>query len=251
MPKITKTQAARELGIARATLYKLIAQGKVSPTPDGLIDQAELIRVAPYIDTLHERTRTPIDIHERLQTSTDIPSITRKEQGSPISGRLSEGVHEQPHIDTYGRLQTSTDTLVDILREQLRLMQAREHEQARLYEERERAYREHIAQLTTMLHQAHQQNQRLLDMPRNAPGPAPPGSGAPVAPDVPRGDMRRRIVALLREHPDGLSPALTRQILGSEKDLGATMKAMVRDGLIRRVETGWYVANEPSRHDHT
>ena len=53
--------------------------------------------------------------------------------------------------------------------------------------------------------------------------------------------MRRRIVALLQEHPDGLSPAQTRQLLGSDKDLGSTMKAMARDGLVRRVEAGWYV----------
>jgi hypothetical protein len=72
MARLTKTEAARQLGIARATLYKLIAQGKVSPTPDGLLDQAELVRVAPYIDTLHERTRTPTDVHGRLQTSPDI-----------------------------------------------------------------------------------------------------------------------------------------------------------------------------------
>ena len=75
MARLTKTDAARQLGIARATLYKLIAQGKVSPTPDGLIDQAELVRVAPYIDTLHERIRTPTDIHERLQTSTDTQPV--------------------------------------------------------------------------------------------------------------------------------------------------------------------------------
>jgi hypothetical protein len=71
MAKLTKTDAARQLGIARATLYKLIAQGKVSPTPDGLIDQAELVRVAPYIDTLHERSRTPTDSRGRSWTSTD------------------------------------------------------------------------------------------------------------------------------------------------------------------------------------
>ena len=108
MARLTKTDAARQLGIARATLYKLIAQGKVSPTPDGLIDQAELVRVAPYIDTLHERTRTPTDSYERLQTSPD--------------------------------------TLGDILRAQLRLRQKREREQARLYEEREPAERDHMAQ---------------------------------------------------------------------------------------------------------
>jgi hypothetical protein len=146
MARLSKTDAARQLGIARATLYKLIAQGKVSPTADGLIDQAELVRVAPYIDTVHERTRTSTDNRERLQTSTD--------------------------------------TLVDILREQLRLMQEREREHTRLYEAREQAYREHIAQLTTMLHEAHQQNQRLLDIPR---GPLPPETRqeAPGAPQPP------------------------------------------------------------------
>ena len=53
--------------------------------------------------------------------------------------------------------------------------------------------------------------------------------------------MRRRIVALLQEPPEGLSPVQVRQLLGVAKDLGATMKAMVRDGLLRRVETGRYV----------
>jgi hypothetical protein len=55
------------------------------------------------------------------------------------------------------------------------------------------------------------------------------------------GDMRRRIVALLEEYPEGLSPVQTRQLLGLAKDLGSTMKAMARDGLLRRVETGRYV----------
>ena len=53
--------------------------------------------------------------------------------------------------------------------------------------------------------------------------------------------MRRRIVALLQEHPAGLSPVQARQRLGVDKDLGPTMKAMARDGLLRRVETGRYV----------
>jgi hypothetical protein len=58
--------------------------------------------------------------------------------------------------------------------------------------------------------------------------------------DGPRGDMRWRIVALLQEHPNGFSLAQTRQLLGSAKDLGSTMKAMVRDGLLQHVETGRY-----------
>jgi hypothetical protein len=57
-------------------------------------------------------------------------------------------------------------------------------------------------------------------------------------------------VALVQDHPEGLSPAQTRRMLDIEKDLGSTMKAMSRDGLLRRVEPGRYVAAESSRNDH-
>ena len=55
--------------------------------------------------------------------------------------------------------------------------------------------------------------------------------------------MRRRIVALLAEHPEGLSPSQVRRLLGVDKDLGSTMKAMARDGLLHRVKTGRYVVS--------
>jgi excisionase family DNA binding protein len=58
MARLTKTEAARQLGISRTTLYKLIDQDRVSATPDGLIDETELVRAAPYVDTLKERSRT-------------------------------------------------------------------------------------------------------------------------------------------------------------------------------------------------
>jgi hypothetical protein len=276
MAKLTKTEAARQLGIARATLYKLIAQGKVSPTPDGLIDQAELVRVASYVDTLHERTRTSTDSRERLQTSTDTtPMHTQKPEGFHAE-HLDEDVYERPQTDVYerlqtdvsGRLQTPTDTLIDILREQLRLMQEREREHARLYEAREQAYREHIAQLTTMLHEAHQQNQRLLDMPRStSSSPHPRASphnalGAtqahrptqrPPAPQEPlgdpRGEMRRRIVALLQDHPEGLTPAEMRPLLGVDRSLADTCLGMLRYGLVQRVGRGRYVAAAPSKNE--
>ena len=54
-------------------------------------------------------------------------------------------------------------------------------------------------------------------------------------------------MALLQEYPEGLSPAQTRQLLDITKDLGSTMKAMARDGLLRRVETGRYVVGEARR----
>ena len=101
------------------------------------------------------------------------------------------------------------------------------------------AARERETMLLQMLSQMQQQNQRLLDMPRTPPPPLS-GPGTPALASAPRGDMRRRIVALLQEHPEGLSPVQTRQLLGVAKDLGSTMKAMARDGLLRRVETGRY-----------
>ena len=103
------------------------------------------------------------------------------------------------------------------------------------------AAREERTLLLQILQEMQHRYDRLLDMPRSAPTPAPPGPGAPAALEAPRGDMRRRIVALLQDHPDGLSPVQTRQLLGLDKDLGSTMKAMARDGLLRRVETGRYV----------
>jgi len=45
MARLSKADAARQLGISRTTLYKLIDQGALSPTPEGLIDTAELVRV--------------------------------------------------------------------------------------------------------------------------------------------------------------------------------------------------------------
>ena len=53
--------------------------------------------------------------------------------------------------------------------------------------------------------------------------------------------MRRRIVALLQEHPGGLTPAEIRTLLGVDKRLADTCLGMRRDGLLRRVERGRYV----------
>lgn len=225
MARLTKANAARQLGISRTTLYKLIAQGKVSATPDGLIDTAELVRVASTVHVHGARARTPL--------YTDI--LDAQPSGDEHDGRPVSTSCERPVQASSERQLTSTyRDLVDILREQLQATQ-----------ERERAYQEHIERLTLMLHEAQHRSDRLLEAPHSAP---PPGAGSgppvPLVHSVARGEIRQRIVALLREHPEGLSPVQTRHLLGIEKDLGSTMKAMARDGLVRRVQTGWYVARE-------
>ena len=131
---------------------------------------------------------------------------------------------------------------------------------------REEAAREREALLLQMLQQLQQQNQRLLDMPRpllqespqDAPGAMParrrPQStplprrlpqGPPEAQGgAPRGAMRRRIVALLQEHPEGLTPAEMRTLLGVDKSLADTCLGMLRYGLVQRVGRGRYVSTE-------
>jgi hypothetical protein len=54
--------------------------------------------------------------------------------------------------------------------------------------------------------------------------------------------MRRKIVALLREHPAGLMPAEIRDRLGADRNLGDTLLGMLRYGLVQRVGRGRYVA---------
>lgn len=54
--------------------------------------------------------------------------------------------------------------------------------------------------------------------------------------------MPQRIVVLVREHPNGLSPAEARQLLRVDKPLIHTMAGMARDGLLRHLGRGKYGA---------
>ena len=57
-----------------------------------------------------------------------------------------------------------------------------------------------------------------------------------------RGEMRRRIVALLQAHPAGLTPAEMRGLLGVERSLANTCLGMRKYGLIQRIGRGKYIA---------
>jgi predicted transcriptional regulator of viral defense system len=63
--------------------------------------------------------------------------------------------------------------------------------------------------------------------------------------------MRRRIVALLQDHPEGLAPAEMRGLLGVDRSLADTCLGMLRYGLVQRVGRGRYVATAPSRTDQS
>lgn len=201
MAQLSISDAARVAGVSRVTLHRYIKAGKLSRTPDGMIDTAELLRLGLVLhpDTVYQ----PVTVQQEVT-----PPATQ-----PVS-----------HPDT-GTLQQ----LITVLQRELDAAHAREQ-----------AAQEREALLLHMLQQVQQQSQRLLEAGQPAPAPS---HRAPVAVSHrERGDMRQRILTLLRDYPDGLSPAQTRQQLGVEKDLGSTMKAMLRDGLLRRVALGQYTA---------
>ncbi len=139
MAQLTISDAARVTGVSRVTLHRYIKAGKLSRTPDGLIDTAELLRIGLVLqpDTLQQ----PVTV-QRPVTPSATPPVT---------------------ADT-----PTLERLIEVLQ--------RELDDART---REQAAREREATLLQMLQQVQQQNQRLLEAPRSVPVPsAPPRSCA-------------------------------------------------------------------------
>src|SRR5712691_3212458 len=177
MAKLTISDAARVTGVSRVTLHRYIKAGKLSRTPDGLIDTAELLRIGLV-----------------LQPATVQQPVTVQRPATPPATPL-----------------VTPDT--PALEQRIEVLQ-RELDDARA---REQAAREREAMLLQMLQQVQQQNQRLLEAPRSVPtpsAPAPimrsPDDTAPPArvvahgrtPFPTRGAARQPILALLREYPE-------------------------------------------------
>jgi hypothetical protein len=215
MAKLTISDVTRVTSVSRATLHRYIKAGKLSRSADGTIDTAELLRIGLV-----------------LQPDTVLQPVTMQRDAAP---------HETPHV-------TSPDPamlqqLITVLQRELDAAHAREE-----------AAREREALLLQMLQQLQQQNQRWLDAPCSAPLPRLRPDREPVVARTPApledtpGDMRRRIMALLQEHPEGLTPAEMRTLLGVEKNLSDTYLGMLRYGPLQRVGRGQYVVAALSRN---
>jgi len=137
--------------VSRMLLYRYIKSGKLSRTPDGLIDTAELLRAGLLLQTRDVTTGTPL-LHEVT------PSPVTPE--TPVTSAVT------PPVTTSGSSETRTlERLIDVLQRELE------------------AARERETLLLQMLSQMHQQNQRLLDLPRPPP---------PLSPQDARGDVQPR-----------------------------------------------------------
>jgi hypothetical protein len=202
MARLSKSDAARCIGVARQTLHRYLNEGRLSASPDGTIDTAELLRAG---FTLREIPVT--------RDVTPVPRL-RQEVTSPMTPVT-------PPVTSLGE--------VELLRQMVALLQ-RELDDAK----------QEKLRLLGLVEQQH----RLLEVGRGPSPQGPPRAPNPSPREEDRGAMRQRIVTLLHEHPDGLRTAEVRARLGLEKPLHNTMRAMARDGLVRRVAIGRYVVAE-------
>ena len=109
--------------------------------------------------------------------------------------------------------------------------------------EREQAYREQLALLGNMLQEAHKQNQRLLDMPRQVV------STAQAQPVTVPGPQRRaqaipetwqRILGYMQQQGKAVSPIEVQNALKLPTEARHAMNRMVQRGVIQRVGPGVY-----------
>jgi excisionase family DNA binding protein len=109
-----------------------------------------------------------------------------------------------------------------------------------------------IGYLERALEQAQARELRLLDLLAHLtgqPSPPPPPPPAPVRPAAgprplarpPLSGLRQQIVAVVRQHPEGIAPRDVRTLLAVDHEVRSTMKGLVRSGILTRREAGRYV----------
>jgi hypothetical protein len=195
MAKLSITEAARICNVARTTIQRAVKTGRLSLDAEHRVDTAELLRVGYQLDAavLHAASQqdTTYTQHHAAPQHSTMP----QQDAAPQDLRLLR--HERD------ALQRERDLLMQQL-DMLRSMHQTTQQQ--------------LTQAQQVLHEMQHRYDRLLEAPR-PPSPATPAAQIPTVLDAPRGEMRRRILALLQDHPAGLSPAQTRQMLGVDKTL--------------------------------
>jgi hypothetical protein len=232
MAKLTLSEAARACIVARTTIQRAVKTGRLSLDAEHRIDTAELLRVGYQLDAavLHAASQ---QASLQMQQNAAPQYSTPQQQGA--------AAHD---VQLLRQERDALQRERDLLMQQVAMLHAMHQ-----------TTQQQLTQAQQMLHEMQHRYDRLLDTPRQASPPAPrparpsPGARPPAPPADPRGAMRRRIVALLQDHPEGLTPAEIRDLLGVDRSLADTCLGMLRYGLVLRVGRGKYVAAAPSRHE--
>jgi len=224
MPAFTISDAARHCGVDRRTLQRAIRSGRLLLTPDHHLTP-EALAQAGY---------GPAAVSQGRGAGAPRVYAVLLPQGQAPQDPPQELAQATALLALLERLTTAIMTLhedVCALREDLR--------------RRVRRVPQGTSRETPqpVRHAAGAPQGRAAPQPQVTPQPAP-RTGAAIPLTGARGNLRRRIVALLQEHPEGLTPAEMRIRLGVDKRLAATCLGMRRDGLLRRVGRGRYVAAE-------
>jgi Helix-turn-helix domain len=214
MATLTIVEAARVTGVSRSQLYRYIRAGKLSRTPDGLLDTVELLRAGLPLRVPSVPLTVPLTVpetHDATETAV-----------SPVP----EPVPRVPSTDT-----ATLERLIDVLQRELGAARERETLLAQRLHEREtqltQMAHERETQLLHLMAQMHQRYDRLLDTPRPPPPLSPQdATGAtqdrrgtqrtPLHPRPPqetpaavRGEARRRT---RQTPPAGAAPAVHDQV---------------------------------------
>jgi small-conductance mechanosensitive channel len=210
MARLSITNAARVTGVSRVTLHRHIKAGKLRQQPDGTVDTTDLTHAGfvLQLETISERN---------TESARVVPPVT---PATPVTPRPLI-----PEIDYRERYIARLEQDVDRLQQELD------------------ALREEAAKKDQLLQEYHQQVLQMLQEQRHLLQPVQQVQQR----RLPAGDphaMRQRIIALLAEHPEGLHHAQVAQALGVESTLGPTLRAMLRDGLVRRLGVGAYAEAE-------
>ena len=213
MDTYTIAEAARLVGTSRGKLYQAIRTGQLQAVPGGTPEQA--LRVTrEALHTAGFPMPTPAAPDTPRETKLDLPP-----EPEPPGPAAEEAPAPAQPSDWGDR------ALIAHLERALE--QARERE---------------LRLLDIVAHVTGQRSATPVSAAPEVPLPAGLPAAAPgPAPQPPLSGLRQQIVAVLREHPEGLSPQAVRRLLQVEKDVRSTMKGMVRSGLLTRLEAGRYV----------
>jgi hypothetical protein len=78
MARLSKTEAARRIGVTRATLYRHIAGGRIPVEPDGSIETTELLKRGYTLNASEETPGRPTKHFETLDIERLIETLERE-----------------------------------------------------------------------------------------------------------------------------------------------------------------------------
>jgi hypothetical protein len=233
MDTYTIAAAARLVGAPKGTLYQAIRAGRLQAAPrqapgQALTVTAAALQAAGFAVPAAALPRPPAE-PDTAPTPEAPPTPTA--EVSPTPTLVEAPTAEEPAVSMVPEVQaeappSSTPEQALIAHLERALEQAQERELRLL---------DLLAQLTG------QRSTPLVSAPPGAPPARTPAAAPRPAATPPLSGLRQQIVAVLQQHPEGLSPKAVQTHLQLDTEVSSIMKRMVHRGLLTRLAAGRYV----------